>query len=297
MEPWIFVTLGAASAQTLRFMLQKRLASGTLTAAGATFARFVWSAPLVAVAAVLYGAASGQGLPVPEAGFWPYALIGGIAQILATICTVSLFKHRNFAVGITFKKTEVLLSALVGIVVLGEAISWGAFWAICLGLVGVLLLSRTPGLAQARFWNRATALGLASGLGFAISAVGYRGATLGLASGDALLRALVTLACVTAAQTLILGAWLLWRERGEVGRVLRSWRVSGLVGITSMIGSACWFTAFAMQTVALVKAVGQAELILSALVSVLVFGERITRTEGLGMIVLGASIVALVLVT
>ncbi len=300
MEAWVWITLGAATAQTLRFMLQKHLSAGTLSPAGATFARFIYSAPLVACLALAYAGLSDQRVPAIPAAFWPYAIMGGISQILATICTVALFRHRAFAVGITMKKTEVLLSVLAGLLILGDLFTWPAFLAICLGLVGVLLLSDPPGGGAEPIWrrvmNRATGLGLMSGIFFALSGVGYRGASLSLPDGDTFLRAATTLMCVTAFQTLSLGAWLLWRERGEVGRVLASWRVAGLVGMTSMMGSLCWFTAFTLQTVGYVNAVGQSELILSLLASWLVFKERITKRELLGVAVLTGSIVALVLV-
>ncbi len=46
---------------------------------------------------------------------------------------------------LTFKKTEVLMSVIVGLVVLGEGVSLLGFLAIVLGLAGVLLLSDPPG--------------------------------------------------------------------------------------------------------------------------------------------------------
>jgi len=49
MSLWIAVTLAAAIFQTLRFMLQKTLSTTRLSAAGATFARFAYSAPIIAV--------------------------------------------------------------------------------------------------------------------------------------------------------------------------------------------------------------------------------------------------------
>ena len=64
-----------------------------------------------------------------------------------------------------------------------------------------------------------------------------------------------------------------------------------------MIGSTGWFLAFTLQTVALVKAVGQAELLLSLLASVFFFGERISRREWQGLALLAVSIIMLVLVT
>ena len=42
---WILVTLAAAVFQTGRFMLQKHLATDTLSAGGATFSRFLRGCP------------------------------------------------------------------------------------------------------------------------------------------------------------------------------------------------------------------------------------------------------------
>ncbi len=300
MALWIPITIFAAFAQTLRFMLQKQLRGAALSTAGATYARFLYSAPLVAIIALGYGRISGQEIPAIPTRFWAYALAGGTAQILATMCVVALFGHRNFAVGITFKKTEVLMSVLVGLVILGEGVSAWGLGAILVGLGGVVLLSDPPaatGPWRTRILNRATALGLTSGLFFAVSGVGYRGASLSLGSGDTFQRAVVTLACVTAFQVLAMTLWLTWRERGQIGAVLRSWRVAGLVGLTSMAGSIAWFTAFTLQTVAYVNALGQVELVFSLIVGALVFGERISTREWQGLALLTASIGLLVLLT
>ncbi len=126
-------------------MLQKQLKTTGLSTAGATFARFIYSAPLVAVLITLYASASQQSFPSMPGRFWAFALTGGLTQILATMCVVALFSHRNFAVGITFKKTEVVLTAIVGFVLLGEGIAWAGGLAIGIGLIGVLLLSDPPG--------------------------------------------------------------------------------------------------------------------------------------------------------
>lgn len=300
MEPWILITLGAASAQTLRFMLQKQLKTMQLSTAGATFARFIYSSPLVAVIAVCYATYSGQGTPDIPAAFWPYAIAGGTSQILATMCVVALFAHRNFAVGITFKKTEVLLSAAFGFIILGDIFTFWSIFAMCIGLAGVLLLSDPPdgvGPWHQRIFNRATALGLGAGVLFGISGNGYRGASLSLGDGDVFYRAIVTLAIVTAFQTLAMALWMGWRERGQITVVLRAWRIAGLVGFTSMIGSICWFTAFTLQNAAYVNAVGQIELLFSLIIGAFVFGEKIGTREWQGLGLLTISIVWLVLVT
>ena len=300
MEAWIPITIAAATAQTLRFMLQKHLKSTRLSTAGATFSRFIYSAPLIAVLIYLYARATGQALPQLSGTFWAFALTGGLAQILATLCVVALFDERNFAVGITFKKTEVLQSAILGFVVLGEAVTGGAMAAVMLGFVAVIVLAAPPERASGgRIWsglmNRASGLGLASGILFALSAVSYRGAPMSLSTGDVVLRAGYTLAVVTASQSIAMGLWLGWRDRSQLRAVFAAWRVASLVGATSMIGSFCWFVAFTLQTVVYVKALGQIELVLSLAASVVIFRERVSARELAGIAILLASILLLVL--
>ncbi|MDW4496624.1 DMT family transporter [Sulfitobacter sp. D35] len=297
---WIAVTCAAAFFQNLRFILQKQLSMATLSAAGATFARFVYSAPLAAVLLVIYLHAIGQPLPETSARFWLAGTVGGAAQVGATVCVVQLFKARNFAVGITLMKTQVIFAVAVGAVLLGEVPSLAGLGAICLGLVGVLLLTEA---ASDGTWtwraltSRAMLLGLASGVLFAVSAVCYRAATLEIASEDPLVRSGITLSAVTAMQTLGMVVWLAWREPGQVGAVWRARRRAVWVGLLSMAGSLGWFTAFALQTAAYVKAVGQVELVFSLIAATLLFGERVTARELAGMAVLCLSIVLLVLVT
>lgn len=299
MEPWVIIALIAATAQTGRFMLQKHLKSTQLSTAGATFARFFYSAPLVAVITLIYASVTAQSFPSLSLNFLAFGVMGGLTQILGTLCVVALFAHRNFAVGISFKKTEVILSVIVGLVLLGDRIGIAAIVAILIGLPGVLLLSDPPQQTVKgwqRFFNPAAGLGLLSGLFFSFSGVGYRGASLSLGLEDSFFSAIVTLSCVTAFQTVIMVLWLVTKERGEIGRVCTSWRVSGWVGLTSMIGSTCWFWAYTLQTVGLVNAVGQVEMILSLIATTWVFKEQITKREWLGGGLLLASIVMLLLV-
>ena len=290
MELWVFIAVLAAAAQTVRFGVQKVLAGGKLSAAAATWARFLWSWPFAALLAFLYGSATEAGWPTFTGAFFVYGILGGTLQILATICTVSLFSMRAFAVGITFKKTEVMMTALVGFVILGDAISWPGFAAIALGFLGVLLLSDPP--EGGRLFNRAAGIGILSGVLFALSAVTYRGATLALNTGDPVLTGGVTLAVVALWQTVALGLWLWWKEPGQISATLVAWRQTSIVSVFSLIGSWSWFAAFSLMNAAYVFAVGQVELIFSLLVGALWFRESLKLRELLGMAVLTASIVA-----
>ena len=298
MELWIWISVAAALFQTVRFMLQKQLASGQLSVAGSTFARFVFSAPLVILVVLIYGVSQDYALPEVSPSFIAFGMVGGVAQILATLAVVALFASRNFAAGITFKKTEVILTAGVGFVVLGDRITLLGLLALLIGLVGVLLLSDRPENAGTRHFsvfNRSAGLGVLSGLFFAVSAVAYRGATLAVPSDDFIFRAGVTLAFVSVFQTLILAAWLFLREPGQIRQTLGLWRTTGIVGAMSMLGSYSWFMAFTLQSAAYVFAVGQVEVIFSFLVGIFVFKESSSRRELAGIAALTASILVLVL--
>ena len=226
--------------------------------------------------------------------------VGGLAQILATVCVVALFRARNFAVGITFKKTEVVQAALVGLIILGEGVSTLGLVAILIGLTGVLLLSSAPqseGRWSERLFTRAAGLGLASGLLFAISGVTYRAATLEVGVDAPLMRAAVTLSAVTLMQFAAMAIWLRFFEKGQITAVWAARRKALWIGLMSLGGSLGWFVAFTLQTAAYVKALGQIELIFSLMVSVLVFKEKLTKREAIGMGFLSASVLLLILVT
>lgn len=297
MDLWIIATLAAAFFQTLRFMLHKVLSMGALSTAGSTFARFGYAAPMALLLAFVYVTLTAQSVPSFGAQFWAYALTGALTQILATSCVIALFRSRNFAVGITFKKTETIQTALLALLVLGEAVSPMGWIAILIGLTGLLVLAGNRKV-DGGFWNglfsRAVGLGLMSGFFFGISGVGYRAASLQLNSDDPLLRASVTLACVVVVQAASMALWLRWREPGQITVVWGARRVAVWLGLTSMLGSLGWFTAFTLQNAAYVKALGQVELIFSLLASTLFFHENITRRELVGIGLLTASILVLV---
>ncbi len=294
MTLWIVFTIAAAAMQTLRFVLQKRLQGGGLSSAGATFARFLFAAPLACVAAFILVRATGTAVPAPPPAFWAYVLMGGIAQIIATDLTVRLFQMRNFAVGVAFTKTETVQVALFSLIVLAETVTSTALISILIGLAGIILLSRPPEPGSLLFGPSAV-YGMAAGALFALAAVGYRGATLALAPAPFFLRALLALAAATTLQTLVMSMWLAFREPGAITRVLSSWRATAPVGLTGVLGSLGWFAAFSLQNAAYVRAVGQVEIIFTMLAGTFIFGERMGRREGAGIGLVIASVLLLVL--
>ena len=291
---WALFAFGAAFVQNLRFMLQKHLAATGLSPAGATFARFVWSAPLVLIAVWVLMRSGGYQMPPLSARFYGFAMMGGISQILATVAVVKLFAHRNFAVASTFKKTETLQAAILGVVVLGDLVSPLGWVALMVGLAGVILLSSQPMNARWNVFNGATGLGLGAGFLFGVSGVAYRAASTSVGMEGYVLRAFITLGFVVSFQTLLMSLYLRFREPDEIQKVLRAWKVTFFVGLFGMIGSMFWFMAFTLQNVAYVKMVGQVELIFAALGSYFFFKERMTGRELAGIGLILASILSLI---
>ncbi|MFT5180210.1 MAG: drug/metabolite transporter (DMT)-like permease [Alphaproteobacteria bacterium] len=296
---WIPLTIAAAFIQNLRSMLQKHL-KDRLGTTGATFVRFGYGFPF----ALLYlaGLAAFTDLPVPDlnARFIVIVMIGGLAQISGTALLVSLFDKRNFAVGTTYSKTETVQAAIFGIIFLGETVSLNATIGILVSLVGVIAISvaRNPvGLrAIATSWTERPALiGLASGASFGIAAVSYRGASLSLGGDGFIMQASVTLAFVLVFQTIVMAAYMAVREPAELRACLAAWRVAVWVGLSGAVASIGWFTAMTIQQAALVRALGQIELVFTISASTLIFRERIVRMELIGIALVVAGIVILIL--
>jgi len=295
MELWIPITIAAAFMQNLRFMLQKHL-KGQLSTFGATYARFVWAAPLALIFVAVLQSGRGEPLPSTNGSFFVYGAIGGIAQILATALLVALFGMRNFAVGVTFSKTETVQAAIFGIILLGEVITgWGVV-AILVSLAGVVLISVNPrDLSLKGFLSLPMLIGLGSGALFGISAVSYRAASLSLGGGDFLIRAALTLGFVTMLQTLLMSLYLMVREPGEIARVFGAWRITIWVGVTGMLGSLGWFAAMTLQNAAYVRALGQIELVFTFAASYLFFKERSSPRELVGIMLVIAGILLLLI--
>ena len=294
MSLWVVFTLFAAGFQTVRFMLQKSLKGLGLSTGGATFSRFAFAAPIAF--ALSFAALSLTGTSVPTFGpwFWAYVTLGALSQIVATYLTVALFALRNFAVGVAFTKTETLQVAGFSVILLGEAVSGLGLAAICVGFVGVLLLSRSPEPGAA-FFGRPMIYGILAGGLFGLSAIGYRGATLELMPLPFFLRAVLALAAATIIQTLVMGVWLCWREPGEIRRVAACWQRTSLVGITGILGSLGWFVAFSLYNAAYVRAVGQIEIVFTLLASLVFFREKIALREVAGIVLIVASVLMIVL--
>ena len=162
-------------------------------------------------------------------------------------------------------------------------------------LISITRLSRNIREVARQCFELPSLIGVASGAFFGISAVTYRAASLSLDSGHFVARAALTLALATVFQTLVMGIYMQIREPAQIVKVLRTWRISSLVGLTGMLGSVGWFTAMTIQNAAYVRALGQIELLFTFAASYLFFRERSSKSElfGIGLVTVGIVILLL----
>ncbi|MCR4530944.1 DMT family transporter [Acinetobacter venetianus] len=278
---WILFTIMAAFMQAWRNAFQKQL-STSVDAYGTTLARFLFS-PLFAFSylAFLY-----VQKPVTAAvhfsdKFWFYIVIAGVSQIFATALMVMLFQQKNYAIGVGLAKSEAILAAIVGVIFLQEHLTTWGWVGVLIGAVAVFLLSK--GRQHTELSVKTLMIGLGSGLCFAITSLLVREASLELTMLPFLHRAAWVLCCLISFQCIIM---LLYLGIFSRETLYRMWQRLGLVfkvSVCSFLASVGWFSAMSMQTVAIVKTLGQVEILFSLLISAFFFKEKLAKTDHLGL--------------
>lgn len=283
---WIPVTLAAALAQTGRNAAQRGLTErlGTL---GATNVRFLFGLPFACAFLALALWLTGSTLPHLTSRALTFTVLGAAAQIAATALMLQAMRTQGFGIVTAWLKVEPVLVALTGWAVLGEALTLPMLAAIAVAIAGVLVMTLKPGQGRAMLSGLGpAALGLAAGLCFGLSAIGFRGAITALPQGDFLIRALTILALSLALQTLALGLWLALRDRPALTGSARAFVPSLAAGFLGALASAFWFTGFALTTAANVRTLALVEVILALLLARIAFGQRTSPRELLGLAIL-----------
>src|SRR3954464_6972465 len=163
---WIPFTLLAAAGQTARNAMQREL-TAALGTVGATHVRFLFGFPFAIV--FVFGVFMATGLPMPVLpwAFWPWALLGAGAQILATALMLAPMNDRSFVVTIAYIKTEAIQAAVFGLIFLGDAVTPGMILAILVATAGVVAMS-LKGKNATEGGVKPVLLGLFSGAMFAL---------------------------------------------------------------------------------------------------------------------------------
>ncbi|MCW8087024.1 EamA family transporter [Sabulicella glaciei] len=296
---WVAATGTAALFQTWRTALQQRL-RGQLSLNAAAVVRYLYGVPVGLVILALYWLATDGTLGTPGVTYLLLVALAGLLQIFGTNLLISSFGPRGFAVGTAYSKTEAIQASLIAVILLGEALSPLAWKGIIISAAGVMYLSLagrglTAGEVLRATVQPAALRGMGAGFCFAMTAICARAAYPGLPASDPILKALFTVVLMNAMQTLMQGGWLFVKERQAVFSVFRTWRSSAQVGALSACGSACWFIGFALAPVALVRAVGQVEILFTLAFSRFFLGERMKGSDVLGALLVVSGVVLVLL--
>lgn len=301
MPVWIPVAVAAALFQCWRTAMQQKL-RGQLSVNGAGFVRYLYGAPAALVLFVVSLNVTGAPVPAANGRFLLWCAAGGLFQILATNLLIMSFGYRNFAVGTAYSKTETVQSAIIALIVLGEVLKPMAWVGIGVGLAGVMTLSLAGRGLNAKEFAKATVqpaalCGLGAGLIFGFTTVFIKLANLSLSGDSLVVRALFTLVVTNTLQIVMQGTYLLLREPAELRKTFTSWRRSMWVGTLSACGSACWFTGFAIADVALVRSVGQVEIVFTLLFSRFYLKETLKPGDVAGLVLVVGGVLLLIVMS
>jgi drug/metabolite transporter (DMT)-like permease len=296
---WIPITVAAALFQNIRTTMQQKI-RGILSVDGANFVRYLYGAPLALgmLAFLVFG--TGRQVPSISLLFLALVTIAGVAQIVATSLMIHAFSLRNYAVGTVYSKTETVFVALYATFLAGEPLKFGAWMGILVCLGGVVILSLRGSFANVRsvladLTHKGARYGILSGAIFAVAAGTIREASKVLPDGDFMIRGITVLACMNTIQIVLMAAYLARRDRPQLGKVWFNWRSSVWVGIFSVLGSAGWALAMTLENAALVRAVGQIELVFTFIASHVVLKERPSAGEWVGSILVVGGVVLILI--
>lgn len=284
---WVLFTLAGAAAQTARNTMQRGL-TAKVGVAAASWARFIFALPfaLVSLAVVL---TFEPGNASVRDGFTLWLLVGSVAQMAATATMLLAMRERSFVTVTAYLKTEPLQVAAFSLVFLAEPLTPLRLAAVVLGTAAVMLMSWPRGDAARDL--RGAGWGIVAGAGFAMAAVGYRGAITHLDGVSFLSAATLSLAATLCIQTALSIAWLLAANRASLRALFSAWRESVPTGFAGAVASQFWFLAFALQSAPAVRTLALVEVLFAQVVSWRVLRERTSRREIAGMVLLGVALV------
>jgi drug/metabolite transporter (DMT)-like permease len=290
---WIPVTVAAATAQVFRNGAQANL-TGKIGTLGATQVRFVFGLPFAVLFLLAALAIGGATVPAVGATALGWCALGALCQIAATALMLVVMRVRSFGVAYAYIKTEPVIVAVLGAVILRDIPGPAAWLAIGVVTAGVLIASIKPGEAALLLSEgRLVMAGVLGGGLFGMSAIAFRAAIEAVTEGDFVLRSLTMLVVSLAIQSAVLGLWLALRDREAFMGSLREWRASLGAGFLGAAASSGWFIAFSLTLAANVRTLALIEMPLAALVSHRISGKGLALREWLGMGVVMAGLALL----
>jgi len=286
---WVGLTLLAAFMQSVRNALQKEL-SKQVPLLAATLARFIYAAPLALLYLFCLYQQDGAVMPHFNGWFVFYVLAAAMMQIAATALMVQVFRQRNYAIGVGLAKSEAIFAAVLGLCFFASPLSALGWLGVLLGAVAIFLLSGVKNYRELPLNTILTGAG--SGVAFALTSLWVREASLTLGVPFPYAPAWV-LAAVLVSQTLLLGGYLLLRDKSALGALWSRPRLTFATSFCSGIGSFGWFSAMSLMSVPVVKTLGQVEVLFTLLLSYFWFKEKLKVQDWAGLLLVVAAVLVL----
>jgi len=286
---WVLITLLAVVSQLLRNIFSKKL-SQNFSSETVSLARFLYGIPIVLtgyfIGKYFYGS-----VEILSLQFFFWVFIFALTQIIANTLLIALFHQKNFAVSITYIKTETLFTALLAFLFLSEYLSFFGWLGVIIAFFGLVLASFAKekiGFMALKnsLHQKSSYLGILSGFLFAIAVIAIKNSFLFLETSSIFMKSSFSLLVALCMQTLFLIFYVSWKKKDEFFTIIKSPKIPFIIGTLSGVGSFFWFFAFAITSVAFVKTLGQIEFLLGVLISVYFFKEKIYQNEIFGMILL-----------
>ena len=290
---WIPFTLVAALGQVARNAMQRSL-TGPLGTWGATNIRFLFGFPFSILFFAVVMIVSGDPLPWPTATFWPWVLLGAMAQIVGTGMMLLAMNDRSFVVTTAYLKTEAIQTAIFGFIFLGDHLTLLKVVAIFVATAGVVIAALRPASGKGFADLKPTILGLAAAAAFALSAVGFRGAVIVVPGVSFVTAASFTLVVGLFVQTFILSIYLTLRAPDVLKKIFGLWRPSMFAGFMGAFASQFWFLAFALTAAANVRTLALVEVLFAQAVAYYSFKQPLAARELVGIVLIVVGVALLV---
>lgn len=284
---WILISVIAAFFQNLRSGIQKNL-NKNISLVASTYVRFMFSLPFAALIFFFYFNGFEQlTILLQQKTFLIYVITGSLAQIFFTFVLLYSFQFSNFIVGTTLSKTEVVQISILETLLFQDHFNNLTILGIVISTIGVIIFStKDKQVLINNLISKSTVIGLFCGFLLALSVVCYRGATLHLeVLSNNFDKALSTLFLAVVFQSIIMTIYIFIFEKEQFKKMYEHKQQCLLAGLSGFLATISWFYAFTIMQAAIVRAVGQVELLFSYIASRYYFKEKIKIEEIIGILI------------
>ncbi|MBN1253388.1 MAG: EamA family transporter [Bacteroidales bacterium] len=271
----------------MRNFFSKKLYS-QVRADSVSFTRFFFGFP-IGLIALVFIVLNGLTIHVVSSEFYIWVFVFASMQLVATGLLVSLFKFKNFAISLSYAKTETIFVAILGFFILSEKISFLAIIGIIVSFIGIMTASLSKFEAKnilKSLNQKSTYIGLLTGLLFAIAVVSIKLSYNFIETNSNVNKSIIVLIISLSIQIVFMLPYMIFKRRNDLKFILKNPKVPILIGVFSSLGSFFWFFAFSLTSLAYVRTFGQLEFIISLIITIKYFKENISKIEIIGMILL-----------